>query len=908
MILGFLIILISLPLALFLVRSKTVFFSRAFENIPGGGNTPKIVKTMVIQYIPPASEGGILHYVPTSQVAKNNDPTDDAQELDNFIKNRFLTALTNGTKYHGYASPNATPAITYTLADEDIHTEYNPPPERAQGGFSWELPKSDPSSGGTYADLPAIFSKYDICNVAKSKNISFIVLAGGFGYGKGHGLVFEDYITGNKGIPTNGPLLKGPEFCDDKTIEIVNLNYERGLSEVLESYGHYLENMFTYLRPEFRLWSGYSLNFSRNVSLWGLGHACGSAHNPPNARCEYDRSNPDGWITAASGCNLGTPKLDNPPSSVLSSCQDWKPDGSGIKTQLDCHAWGCHDGQADGADWLVWWMQNMPGLNNNLTDNVLNAPIPNWWAYVADPDNCYNDPFACQSSGKTITAGSKNNVDTDQDEVSDYYEKWIGTDPNNKCGPNAWTLDLNDDCYINDDDIDLFNQFLATGQYNKRYDLNADGVVDTFDLSMIKGKLGFIPDTDNDSFNDVKEAFMGTDPRKSCADNASSNAWPPDFNNDGRVDDLDIGLLTNDIYTHIYNKRYDMNADGFLDNLDIEYFYRENDSQSTYQGRTYYLYSCKDRGDDYDHDGFTDAEEIAIGTDPTKVCGTDAWPSDVDSSGFTSTADLSRMINSFTDLGHQYKKRYDFNLDGSVDYKDTTAMRPFFGKDCHSFPAPTGTYTPPPSADPFSNMSATFTKDKAQFNFSYSGTPDAFNVALGTASDLVYGTFSHFAGGSSNPLINLHPMDTWDGYKCGQVLYWAIRSNYVPHTSSVQGPVTVNCDATPTPSPSASSSTAPSPTAGPSTSPTTSPTASPSPSSSVVTSVSPTSSPISTASPVTYQRGDGNHDSMVDLKDLSMLLSKIGQTNEELDLNSNGQLDSIDVTMMVGLLRSLGKL
>jgi hypothetical protein len=112
-------------------------------------------------------------------------------------------------------------------------------------------------------------------------------------------------------------------------------------------------------------------------------------------------------------------------------------------------------------------------------------------------------------------------------------------------------------------------------------------------------------------------------------------------------------------------------------------------------------------------------------------------------------------------------------------------------------PTPIASLSPAPSpstaANPFSNLSATLTKDKAQFNFSYSGTPDAFNISLGTAADLIYGTNVYFAGGSNSPVINNNPQGTWEGYKCGQVFYWSVRSNYVPRNSSIEGPIVVQC-------------------------------------------------------------------------------------------------------------------
>ena len=275
------------------------------------------VKTMVIQYIPP---GGVRSLFPN---AETPDPT-------RFTKNTLLPAMNSGTKQ----------AINFTLADEDIHTINSPPPWITDNTLG-APPKADNQAG--YQDMATIFSTQNICNIAKQKDIRMVVIwnSGDGEYGpKG----FEDYITGSRGIPTNGPSLRGSEYCDDKTIYIANLNYTRGLAEALESFGHHLEGVFRYFRStEYATWADDGS--PRNVGLWGRGDSCGNDHNPPNARNEYDRSN-----TAA----------------FQSDCRNWKADGTGAKESLNCNAWGCN-----GAGWLVWWMQNMPS---------------SWWSYVADPD------------------------------------------------------------------------------------------------------------------------------------------------------------------------------------------------------------------------------------------------------------------------------------------------------------------------------------------------------------------------------------------------------------------------------------------------------------------------------------------------------------------------------------------
>jgi uncharacterized repeat protein (TIGR01451 family) len=84
-------------------------------------------------------------------------------------------------------------------------------------------------------------------------------------------------------------------------------------------------------------------------------------------------------------------------------------------------------------------------------------------------------------------------------------------------------------------------------------------------------------DSDCDGFSDTIENFVGTDPLVACGGTAlpdgSSSTWPPDFNNDGRVNLSDV-LKYSPVFNTMapgppYNKRFDLNADGKINLSDI---------------------------------------------------------------------------------------------------------------------------------------------------------------------------------------------------------------------------------------------------------------------------------------------------------------------------------------------------
>jgi subtilisin family serine protease len=76
-------------------------------------------------------------------------------------------------------------------------------------------------------------------------------------------------------------------------------------------------------------------------------------------------------------------------------------------------------------------------------------------------------------------------------------------------------------------------------------------------------------DSDCDGFTTTVENFVGTDPNVACG----FNAWPPDFNNDQRVnlsDELHFNPVFNSVAGDgVYQARYDLNADGRINLSDV---------------------------------------------------------------------------------------------------------------------------------------------------------------------------------------------------------------------------------------------------------------------------------------------------------------------------------------------------
>jgi hypothetical protein len=92
----------------------------------------------------------------------------------------------------------------------------------------------------------------------------------------------------------------------------------------------------------------------------------GNAHFPPNGRRHYDLDNAD---------------------PVLSTIEDWRigsgSDGKDAAKPFTNAAFSRYRELAPDCmgPWLVYWRQNMPGLDNRQKDTQ-GRPMKNWWPFL----------------------------------------------------------------------------------------------------------------------------------------------------------------------------------------------------------------------------------------------------------------------------------------------------------------------------------------------------------------------------------------------------------------------------------------------------------------------------------------------------------------------------------------------
>ena len=203
-------------------------------------------------------------------------------------------------------------------------------------------------------DYYAIINQFDILNRIARNEIDEVWI-----FGFPHAGFYESTMGGPNTFFCNAPALKNTEASGRRFV-IMGFSYERGVGEMLESFGHRAESIMTKtferLMGEADLWQRYT----RYEKIAPGKAAIGSIHFAPNSERDYD------W---------------NNPSTVKSECYDWLlnfPDFKGNIRYVTASEWGSGDIRLHHQ----WWLKHLPhvaGRENGIHNN--------WWQYIINPQN-----------------------------------------------------------------------------------------------------------------------------------------------------------------------------------------------------------------------------------------------------------------------------------------------------------------------------------------------------------------------------------------------------------------------------------------------------------------------------------------------------------------------------------------
>lgn len=308
------------------------------------------VNVLVLKYFPLSANGQNININVTGDVG---DSYATIRQRTTDITNNLKTSIEKGTKYLGYKNPNAPSSISPNIIDTKEYTQAVP--IKATHGIA------------TTPDYSQVLTSNNICDYVNNKGVKEVWLWAYQGPNKADGYpslaISESKMSGPYGDISNSYRYDDMPKCSH-TYVVYTFNYGRGTAEAFHSWGHQIEAELTAV--DSNMFRG-TFEGPDHPQAQHVNGKCGSVHNPPNARYEYDYANP-------------TPQASN--------CLDWQADGSGQLTNISCQAWGCQnisDTNNPQLNWLVWFWQNLPGQDN--PKKYQGKQLRNWWEVHADFDN-----------------------------------------------------------------------------------------------------------------------------------------------------------------------------------------------------------------------------------------------------------------------------------------------------------------------------------------------------------------------------------------------------------------------------------------------------------------------------------------------------------------------------------------
>jgi hypothetical protein len=299
-----------------------------------------LIPTLVVAYYP--VRNGRIDRAVTGDVEA---PLDSIRHHVQQTTRRVVQALEQGSTYHGYKDPTAEPSLRYKVID---HLEIlEPLPTYRKPGHRVPM-----------TDYNAIMNRIAIQDWVEEQGIKEVWV---WGYHGGVIDLWESNMAGPHGDISNSDRDPYDLPVLSKTYTVYHYNYGRGPSEAVEDHMHQIEAVLKHI--------AFDLFWNRFVGKPGEGR-CGWSHYPPNGVHDYDWANRN---------------------YILTDIEDWRPDGSGQKQKINCTRWNC-----DSLTWFIYWMQNLPGANNELA--YRDRPLTNWWSFIGDFDLAVDNDFGLVSS------------------------------------------------------------------------------------------------------------------------------------------------------------------------------------------------------------------------------------------------------------------------------------------------------------------------------------------------------------------------------------------------------------------------------------------------------------------------------------------------------------------------------
>lgn len=311
------------------------------------------VGILSLAYIPLDKNKLDLSAIDNSDGKFTNATPDDIKNNVDKLNTLLAGYLQDGTKFHYYERNWGDPAVNYNFYKKITKFQTVP--------FTSELYPGKPDVW--LLDYNVILGDVAVCDMVDSEMINEVWI---WTYPNKHVKGWTSNMSGPYGDISNSDKLPYDMPKCKYTYTVYVYDYSKDVSVALLQHLQQFETLFSKLNLDL-FWYKYVGYFANSKWEGNLGNPlildgkrrCGSSNFPPNAT-DFNQ-----W--------------DNH-EYIPTDCPNWDPNGKALWDGWNCEVWGCTQ-----TGYYVFWMQNIPGPDNNLNYN--GAKLRNWWDFISDFDN-----------------------------------------------------------------------------------------------------------------------------------------------------------------------------------------------------------------------------------------------------------------------------------------------------------------------------------------------------------------------------------------------------------------------------------------------------------------------------------------------------------------------------------------
>ena len=337
-----------------------------FLNTPSNPNANIVVPIVVVNYYPTLNGVDIDTKRAPGLGTASPITLDGIKEKTVQFLNLTKYGLEQGSKFRGYNNPSQVSSISFKVVKYINIYEIKKGMMDKLGGVVYQP---------EYIDL---FTKLNLKQLVENEGVkevwfSLRPISNEYPVVKNENISPENFINlpeSNMSSPT-GDVSNSVRYQNDlpvynKTYVVYGYNLETSSANMIHNRGHQIEAQLSHLDGKF--WGNHSIKTDGYADSTRLG----CTHKPPNTTKDYD------W---------------NNKSFAMSDIEDWKPTG-GTKKLINSDRWMNinytpptpvnsipYDPNDSQMKWLIFWMQSIPGYNNNITG------VNDWWDLFYNWDN-----------------------------------------------------------------------------------------------------------------------------------------------------------------------------------------------------------------------------------------------------------------------------------------------------------------------------------------------------------------------------------------------------------------------------------------------------------------------------------------------------------------------------------------